>query len=217
MKKWLCIFIIPAFFLSSCSVWMQGNPAAVQAGAAVGGVVGSIIGDRAGGYTGSQFGALLGTVAGAAIGNAVTTPQNNNDPYGDEGYYVSDRRYYSSAPEYTSPIIISNIRFVDSSRDHVINADENAKIIFDITNGSDVALYNVTPIIEISGTKYIYVSPSREISYMEPGTTIRYTASLLSGKKLKTGEAGFNIFATDSNGGVSQYHRFSLPTQKRIR
>ena len=67
--------MLSTLILSGCSSYgMQGNPAAVQAGAAIGGVLGAIVGDRAGGYNASQFGALAGTVAGAAVGNAVTTP-----------------------------------------------------------------------------------------------------------------------------------------------
>lgn len=76
MRKMIFILCIPTALLSACSPsGMQGNPAAVQAGAAIGGVLGAIVGDRAGGYNGSQFGALLGTVTGAAVGNAITTGQ----------------------------------------------------------------------------------------------------------------------------------------------
>lgn len=76
MRKMIFILCIPTALLSACSPsGMQGNPAAVQAGAAIGGVLGAIVGDRAGGYNGSQFGALLGTVTGAAVGNAITTPR----------------------------------------------------------------------------------------------------------------------------------------------
>ena len=58
MRKMIFILCIPTALLSACSPsGMQGNPAAVQAGAAIGGVLGAIVGDRAGGYNGSQFGA----------------------------------------------------------------------------------------------------------------------------------------------------------------
>ena len=56
MRKMIFILCIPTALLSACSPsGMQGNPAAVQAGAAIGGVLGAIVGDRAGGYNGSQF------------------------------------------------------------------------------------------------------------------------------------------------------------------
>lgn len=220
MKKLLFISLITTFSLTSCTYW-QGNPAAIQAGASIGGVVGAIIGDNAGGYSGSQFGALIGTVTGAAVGNAITTPKNDRDSYEDGDYYVqnnSSSRYLPSQRESEpNAIVISNIRFVDENRNHIINAAENGKVIFDVTNDSPVALYNVTPVISVSGVKNLYVSPSQVISYMEPGSTIRYAAYILSGKRIKNGMADFNIYAVDSNGGVSDYHRFSLPIQKRVK
>ena len=55
MRKMIFILCIPTVLLSACSPsGMQGNPAAVQAGAAIGGVLGAIVGDRAGGYNGSH-------------------------------------------------------------------------------------------------------------------------------------------------------------------
>lgn len=69
MRKMIFILCIPTVLLSACSPsGMQGNPAAVQAGAAIGGVLGAIVGDRAGGYNGSQFGALLGNCNGGCCG-----------------------------------------------------------------------------------------------------------------------------------------------------
>ena len=78
MEK-VALILLSTLILSGCSSYgMQGNSAAVQAGAAIGGVLGAIVGDRAGGYNASQFGALAGTVAGAAVGNAVTTPRQDD-------------------------------------------------------------------------------------------------------------------------------------------
>ena len=61
MKKIVFLLSLTiAFSFSSCyTTSMQGNPAAVSAGASIGGVFGSIVGDRAGGWHGSQFGAWL--------------------------------------------------------------------------------------------------------------------------------------------------------------
>ena len=108
------ILCIPTALLSACSPsGMQGNPAAVQAGAAIGGVLGAIVGDRAGGYNGSQFGALLGTVTGAAVGNAITTPRE--ETYQVEEYYVktypsSSQYEHTSSYEPSSGLRIINLR-----------------------------------------------------------------------------------------------------------
>lgn len=68
---------------------------------------------------------------------------------------------------------------------------------------------------EVTGMKHILISPAQQIAYMPVGNTIRYTATIRGGRKLKTGEAVFRVYTTESNGAVSQTHEFSLPTQKR--
>lgn len=222
MKKTVFILFMVTNLLTACSPYgMQGNPAAVQAGAAIGGVLGAIVGDRAGGYNGSQFGALLGTVAGAAVGNAVTTPRE--DSYQADEYYV---KTYPSSPRYEdipsneplSGLRIINLRFIDDSRNHVIDAEEDSKLVFDIVNEGDVPAYNITPVIEeVSGMKHILISPSAQIAYMPVGDQIRYTATIRGGRKLKTGQAEFRVFATESNRAITEAHEFTLPTQKRVK
>ena len=183
MRKMIFILCIPTALLSACSPsGMQGNPAAVQAGAAIGGVLGAIVGDRAGGYNGSQFGALLGTVTGAAVGNAITTPREKT--YQVEEYYVktypsSSQYEHTSSYEPLSGLRIINLRFIDDNRNHVIDAEEDSKLVFDVVNDGDVPAYNVTPVIEeMSGMKHILISPSAQIAYMPVGNQIRYTATI---------------------------------------
>ena len=196
-------------FTSCYTVSMSGSPAAVSAGASIGGVLGSIVGERAGGWHGSQFGSLVGTVAGAAIGNAVTTPRT-------EKVAVEEK---SEANPYYAPsgLQVTNIRFIDDNRNHTIDAEENCKLIFDIVNAGDYSAYNITPIIEeMSGMKHISISPSVQISYLPQGEKVRYTATIAGGKRLKSGEAMFRVYTSESNGAVSDAHEFALPTQKRV-
>ena len=210
------IFLLACMgLLSSCyTASMKGSPAAVAAGSSIGGVLGSIVGDRAGGYHGSQFGELLGTVAGAAIGNAVTTPRQ-------EKIVVEEKRSESiPAESYYAPsgLRITNIRFVDDNRNHTIDAEENCKLVFDIVNEGDVSAYNITPIIEeLTEMKHLTISPSVQISYLPQGDRVRYTATIAGGKRLKSGEAVFKVYTTESNGAVSEAHEFSLPTAKRYK
>ena len=212
MKKTLLLLTV-VLTLSSCyTTSMQGSPAAVSAGASIGGVLGSIVGDRAGGWQGSQFGALVGTVAGAAIGKALTTPRQER--------VVVEESYPERTPteSYNDPsgLRITNIRFIDDNRNHTIDADENCKLVFDIVNEGDVSAYNITPVIqEMSGLKHLAVSPSAQISYLPQGDRVRYTATITGGKRLKTGEAIFRVYTTESNGAVSEAHEFTLPTAKR--
>ena len=209
MKNIFCLLLSMMVFTSCYTLSMDGNPASVSAGASIGGMLGSIVGDRAGGWHGSQFGALVGTVTGAAIGNAVTTPRTKMVPV-EEGYGMST--YYTP-----SGLRITNIRFIDDNRNHMIDAGENCKLVFDILNDGDVSAYNITPIIEeVSGMKHIGISPSVQISYLPQGDKVRYTATIAGRKRLKSGEAVFRVYATESNGAVSDAHEFALPTQKRV-
>ena len=208
MRNILCLLLSVMMFTSCYTVSMSGHPAAVSAGSSIGGVLGSIVGDRVGGWQGSQFGALVGTVAGAAIGNAVTTPRTEKvvvvEPSETETYY---------AP---SGLRITNIRFIDDNRNQMIDAEESCKLVFDIVNEGDVSAYNITPIIEeVSGMKHIGISSSAQISYLPQGDRVRYTATIVGGKRLKSGEAVFRVYTTESNGAVSDAHEFALPTQKR--
>ena len=209
MKNLFCLLLSMVLFTSCYTVSMSGSPAAVSAGASIGGVLGSIVGERAGGWHGSQFGSLVGTVAGAAIGNAVTTPRT-------EKVVIEEK---SEANPYYVPsgLQVTNIRFIDDNRNHTIDAEENCKLIFDIVNAGDYSAYNITPIIEeMSGMKHISISPSVQISYLPQGEKVRYTATIAGGKRLKSGEAVFRVYTSESNGAVSEAHEFALPTQKRV-
>lgn len=204
--QWLIVVCLCSILCTSCyTSRMQGSPAAVAAGSSIGNVLGSIVGDRAGGYHGSQFGALVGTVAGAVVGNAITTPRT------EKVAEPSSEPYY--AP---SSLCIRNIRFIDDNRNHVIDASEQCKLVFEIVNEGNVPAYNITPIVEeVTKMKHLSVSASAQIAYMDEGDRIRYTATIAGGKKLKDGEAVFRVYATESNGAVSEIKEFSLPTAKR--
>lgn len=210
MKK-VIVMLLSALMLTSCyTTRMGGSPAAVSAGASIGGVLGSIVGDRAGGYGGSQFGALLGTVAGAAIGNAVTTPPKEKVYRETEETNVPSGSYNAF-----SGLQITNIRFIDDNRNQAIDAGESCKIIFEIVNAGDVAAYNIVPVVEeTSGMKHLQISPAAQVAYMDKDDRIRYTAVINAGKRLKSGEAVFRVYTSESNGAVSDIHEFSIPTHK---
>mgnify|MGYP003514576976 FL=1 len=133
---------------------------------------------------------------------------------------VVEERYPERIPSesYYAPsgLRITNIRFIDDNRNHTIDADENCKLVFDIVNEGDVSAYNITPVIEeMTGLKHLAVSPSAQISYLPQGDRVRYTATIAGGKRLKTGEAVFRVYTTESNGAVTHAHEFTLPTAKR--
>lgn len=213
MKRLIPILLLIPLLTSCYTTRMSGSPAAVSAGASIGGVLGSIVGSRAGGYTGSQFGSLIGTVAGAAVGNAVTSPPKEKTV----STAVSRAEVVEAEPYYApSGLQITNIRFIDENHNQAIDANEKCKLIFDISNQGEVEAYNVTPIVEeISGMKHLAVSPPAQISYMPAGNQIRYTAIIQAEKRLKSGEAVFRVYTSESNGAMSDMHEFSIPTHKK--
>mgnify|MGYP006999332923 FL=1 len=146
MKKSFIGILAATIILSGCgtSQMAAGDPNAVLAGAAigsnVGGAIGGLIGDSnggwRGGYRGSAIGTIIGTIAGAAIANAATAPKKQEEysyriertqPYPPQ----SGRQPQASAIDH---LRIRNIRFIDDSRNHVINSGENCKVIFEIMN-----------------------------------------------------------------------------------
>lgn len=230
MKKLISMHFIGIFALailcSGCSTnrMAAGDPGAVLAGAAIGGNVGGAIGGLIGennrgwrgGYRGSAIGTIVGTIAGAAIANAATAPKQT-----EEYSYRVERTQptYNPRPE-TRPSAINNlkirnIRFIDDSRDHVINAGENCKVVFEIMNEGNRTAFNVVPVVaEVTGMKHIYISPSVMIEQIAPREGVKYTASISAGERIKTGEVIFRIAVADENGEEYDWQEFSLPTQR---
>lgn len=215
------VFLILVAALSGCSPrGMQGNPAAVAVGAQVGGLVGGIVGNGMDGFRGSLFGSLIGTVSGALIADAATAPSQDNGYVVEEVYGYEPEPFRNPArryrPVHSSDLVIRNIRFIDSNRNRVIDSNETAKIIFEVMNTGRSPVYHVTPVIkELNGVKQLYVSPSASIECIPAGDGIRYTANIRTGKRIKTGEALFQIIVLEGNGEAVSSRTFAIPTRRR--
>ena len=227
MKKSFIGILAATIILSGCgtSQMAAGDPNAVLAGAAigsnVGGAIGGLIGDSnggwRGGYRGSAIGTIIGTIAGAAIANAATAPKKQEEysyriertqPYPPQ----SGRQPQASAINH---LRIRNIRFIDDSRNHVINSGENCKVIFEIMNEGNKTAYNVVPVVaETTGMKRIYISPSVMIEQITPRNGVKYTANISAGERIKTGNVTRRIAIADEYGDEYDWQEFSLPTQR---
>lgn len=219
------LILAAALLCSSCGTgrW-AGNPNAVAGGAIVGSNVGSSIGGLIGGnrsgwrgeYRGSAIGSVVGALAGAAIGNALSTPKEKEESSPDHSYADGQM------PGKTFPVgsdlsglRIKNIRFVDESRNHVIEAGEQCKIVFDIMNEGERMAWNVIPLVaETSGNRRISISPAVMIEQIAPHSGMKYTASVSAGKKLKEGEVTFRLSVVDEGGVEYDWQEFSLPTKR---
>ena len=168
-------------------------------------------------YRGSAIGTIIGTIAGAAIANAATAPKKQEEysyriertqPYPPQ----SGRQPQASAIDH---LRIRNIRFIDDSRNHVINSGENCKVIFEIMNEGNKTAYNVVPVVaETTGMKRIYISPSVMIEQITPRNGVKYTANISAGERIKTGNVTIRIAIADEYGDEYDWQEFSLPTQR---
>lgn len=194
MKKTLMAALGAALIMmSSCESASQFY--GVATGASVGGMFGSAIGAITGGWRGSSVGRLAGMAIGGVVGAAATTPKTTKESRTSDyynGYDYDDYRQNNSYSPYSN-ITIENIRLVEGNSNNCIDADEHSKLIFDIRNVGNDYVYDIAPVITVSGTKQIYLSPTAIVSELGPGKAVRYSAEVVATKKLKTGVADFNI------------------------
>lgn len=186
--------------LSSCSSTNQFYGAAT--GASLGGLFGSAIGGLTGGHRGHNMGTVLGMAVGAAVGAAATAPKTQNDNYRSSDYnYDYDRDDYRQNNSYSpyADIVIEDVRFVESNRNECIDAGEHAKITFVIRNHGRNYVYDLAPVITVSGTKQIFLSPTAIVSELAPGGAVRYQAEVVATNKLKNGRADFSIGMSDGD------------------
>lgn len=159
---------------------------------------------------------------------------NTDEVYVDEANSGDDRIYDFDGKDYTgnysavAPVVaqggevptgesikIANARFVDDNCDNVLSSDEVAKVIFEFTNSSHNTLTNLVPtVVETTGNKHIYISPSVHVESLAPGQTLRYTAMVKVAGKLKEGTTSFNITVLQDDNLVSKPVVFDVVTRK---
>ncbi|MGN0222157.1 MAG: hypothetical protein ACI4BA_08580 [Prevotella sp.] len=115
---------------------------------------------------------------------------------------------------YNSLVEICNASFVDNDGDGRLKAGEESRVSFDVMNRSERPIFGVTPtVIETTGCKHVFVSPSVKVERIEPGNGIRYTATVKAGKRLKDGEIVIQVaVAQGDNEITSQIKEFRIPT-----
>ena len=120
----------------------------------------------------------------------------------------------SSGYSVNTQIEVRNPRFVDDNRDGYINSNEVSKVIFEVYNNSSHTLYDLQPIVvESSGVKNLYISPSVHVEQLAPGKGIRYTAMVKTGR-MKNGNATFCLSVLQGNRVMSNVTEFTVMTTK---
>lgn len=116
---------------------------------------------------------------------------------------------------YCPSLEIVNARFVDANEDNSLNRNETCKLIFEIMNRGQYAVYDVVPaVIEMTGNKHIFISPSIHIEKIAPGSGVRYTAMVKADRKLKDGMARFCVSVIHEGKSISKVNEFNIPTKR---
>ena len=87
-------------------------------------------------------------------------------------------------------------------------------LIFEVMNRGNQPVYDVVPtVIETTGNKHIFISPSIHIEKIDAGSGVRYTAMVKADKKLKDGSARFCVSVIHGNKAISKVNEFNIPTR----
>lgn len=216
MKKTVFLGLMAtALLMSSCQSMSQFYGAAT--GASLGGMFGSAIGGIADGPRGSDLGTVVGMAVGGMIGAAATAPKTDDGNYRSSDYYYEygddDYRQNNSYSPYAS-IEIADLRFVDENNSNTLDAEEHARLVFIIRNTGRDYVYDIAPVITVTGTKEIYLSPTAIVKELAPGKAVRYQSEVIATRKLKNGIADFSIGLSDGD-KLYTLRSFQLRTRKR--
>lgn len=117
---------------------------------------------------------------------------------------------------YSPNLEIVNARFVDSNEDNTLNRNETCKLIFEVMNRGNNPVYDIVPtVVETTGNKNIYISPSIHIERLDPGKGVRYTAMVKAGSRLKDGNARFCVSVIHGGEAISKVNEFNIPTRSK--
>lgn len=116
---------------------------------------------------------------------------------------------------YSPTLEIVNARFVDDNEDNCLNRNETCKVIFEIVNRGHEPVYDVVPtVVETTGNKHIFISPSIHVEKISPGSGVRYTAMVQADRKLKDGMARFCVSVIHEGKSISKVNEFNIPTKR---
>lgn len=116
---------------------------------------------------------------------------------------------------YSPTLEIVNARFVDGNEDNCLNRNETCKVIFEIVNRGYKPVYDVVPtVVETTGNRHIFISPSIHVEKISPGSGVRYTAMVKADRKLKDGMARFCVSVIHEGKSISKVNEFNIPTKR---
>ena len=216
MKK--TVFVgLAAITLMMSSCQSMGQFYGATTGASIGGIFGSAIGGMADGPRGHDVGTVVGMAIGGIIGAAATAPKTDDGNYRSSDYYYeygTDDYRQNNAYSPFANIEIAELRFVDQNDNRSLDAEEPAKLVFILRNTGPDYIYDIAPVITVSGTKEIFLSPTAIVKELGPGKAVRYQSEVIATKKLKNGTADFSIGLSDGD-KLYTLRSFQLRTSRR--
>ena len=216
MKKTVFVGLAAiTLLMSSCQ--SMGQFYGATTGASIGGIFGSAIGGMADGPRGHDVGTVVGMAIGGIIGAAATAPKTDDGNYRSSDYYYeygTDDYRQNNAYSPFANIEIAELRFVDQNDNRSLDAEEHAKLVFILRNTGPDYVYDIAPVITVSGTKEIFLSPTAIVKELGPGKAVRYQSEVIATKKLKNGTADFSIGLSDGD-KLYTLRSFQLRTNRR--
>lgn len=211
----------------------RGSDMGTIIGMAGGAAVGAVLGSQAD-QAASQRQSTCRERSSSRTSSTDDTAIFDSSNSGDDRLYDFDGKDYTgnySAQEPTTPsatieeigenftyspsLEIVNARFVDSNENNVLDRNESCKIIFEIVNMGKSPVYDVVPtVVETTGNKHIFISPSIHVEKIEPGLGVRYTAMVKADNRLKDGTARFCVSVIHGDKAISKVNEFNIPTRK---
>src|SRR5574344_187089 len=142
--------------------------------------------------------------ASASSSNNTYTPGDDRiNMYNDDAYTGN----YSAVSPHGFSLDTVGVKSTPGSSfklNPAIDAGEESKIIFEVMNRSNTVLYDVQPtVLESTGNKHVFISPSIHVESIEPGKGIRYTAMVKADKHLKDGNVRFQVTVLQGNNKIS--------------
>lgn len=221
----------------------RGSDMGTIIGMAGGAVVGAVIGSQADQAQADREAAYKqDRVERRSVSDYSNTPVTDNPEIFDSNNGGDDRLYDFKGKDYTgdysaqtpttsmptatveelgarfsySPTLeIVNARFVDDNEDNCLNRNETCKVIFEIVNRGHEPVYDVVPtVVETTGNKHIFISPSIHVEKISPGSGVRYTAMVKADRKLKDGMARFCVSVIHEGKSISKVNEFNIPIKR---
>lgn len=173
-------------------------------------------------YGGSYSGSYNGTYDSQEIDPSMMV-DNTNSGNDCINFNADTTGYGSSSVSTDTPenadaerLEIKNVSFTDANGDGILETEEEGKIVFEIYNHTNMPVFGIIPTVKVAeDNRHILISPSVPVDQIEPGSGIRYTASVKADRRIKDSEVSLLVSAEHDGKPVSYVTVVKVNTMKR--